>query len=291
MNLKYHYNFSVLTAEDATSYYLLGAFITDGCVYKTNPNTHACQISSCDQSWLNSIKDTLGKNLKLYKFNENYYGIRIIQNHIAQWFLDHGCYPRKTLTVELPKIPIKYMPDFLRGCIDGDGSLGIYQGKTSVKRCCYLISASKTFLDEIQTYLSSIGIQSGITEKKQKSPTILDDKAIIQKHKCYALYVGAKNCYKLVKHIYYDGHILHLDRKYNIAKNIIDFYEKSTVIDKRKVKPLNMGCKIQWPDNNVLLELINQSNVSVVARQLGVHSSAIRNRLKRRGLYDDIKKR
>ncbi len=118
MTIKYNYNFSVFNNEDDISYYLLGAFITDGCVYINNINkksiNYAIQLSSCDIDWLNDIKNIIGVNLKLHKFKDNYYGIRIIRNEIAQWFINHGCLPRKTLNVKLPIIPNKYMPDFLR---------------------------------------------------------------------------------------------------------------------------------------------------------------------------------
>lgn len=288
MSIKYIYNFSVFYNEDEISYYLLGAFITDGCIYKNGKNTFACQISSCDEDWLQNIKNIIGINLKLHKFKENYWGVRIIRNEIAQWFISHGCFPKKTLTVKMPIIPIKYMPDFLRGCIDGDGSIGTYFNK-STKRTCCLISASKEFLDEVQKYLLSIGIKSGITEKKQKKPSQLNGKLVIQKHKCYNLYTTGQNCFRFLKHIYYDNNQLNLPRKYKLAKEIIYFYENNLITDKRRNKSFNVGCKILWPENEDLLNMINQSNVEQVAKKLGVHGTAIRNRLKRRNLYDKIK--
>ena len=129
MTIKYDYNLSVLYNEDDISFYLLGAFITDGCVYKNNGNTYACQLSSCDKDWLETIKKILGKNLNIHQFKENYWGIRITRNEIAQWFIKHGCIPQKTYSITLPQIPEKFFSDFLRGCIDGDGSIGTYVSK------------------------------------------------------------------------------------------------------------------------------------------------------------------
>ena len=53
----------------------------------------------------------------------------------------------------------------------------------------------------------------------------------------------------------------------------------------------NFGCgeKIKWPTDEKLLAMIADSNCSQVARELGVHDTAIRGRLKRRGLYNAIK--
>ena len=287
MNIKYDYNFKAFTDENSLSYYLLGAFVTDGCVYKNNKNTYACQLSSCDFEWLRSIADLIGTNLKIHVFKKNYYGIRITRNEIAQWFILHGCFPRKTLTLKIPKIPLQYMPDFLRGCIDGDGSIGTYFNK-STKRMCSLTSASKNFLTEIKKYLSSINIDSGITEKKQKIPSIINNKQVIQKHKCYSLYTTGKNCYNFVKHIYYNNQQISLKRKAKLAHNIIDFYEKTKITDKRKTRALNIGCKIAWPEDLKLLELLKNSNIEQLAKKLGVHGTAIRNRLKNSRLYDQI---
>lgn len=285
MSIKYNYNYNIFYNENEISYYLLGVFYTDGCVYKNNKNTFACQISSCDQDWLNSIKDIIGTNLKLHKFKENYYGIRIIRNEIAQWLISHGCFPRKTLIIDFPNIPEIYIRDFLRGCIDGDGSIGIYKNKTSIKRVCSLTSSSLIFLNKIQNYLASINIKAGITEKKQSKPNIVDNKPIIQKNKCYSLYVIGKNAYKFLSLIYYDKSQLSLKRKEQLAYNIIDFYEKSPIIDKRKLKKLNINTKINWPNDDKLIEMIKLSNIEQVAKQLGVHGTAIRNRLKTRNKY------
>lgn len=43
--------------------------------------------------------------------------------------------------------------------------------------------------------------------------------------------------------------------------------------------------KIKWPPINDLVKMVLETNCSDVARKLGVHDTAIRGRLKRRGLY------
>lgn len=291
MNIKYNYDFSVFYKEDQLSYYLLGVFMTDGCVYKTGTNRYACQISSKDMDWLNDIKNKIGNNLQLYKFGENYYGIRIIRNELAQWLIGKGCVPRKTLTIKMPNIPQQYIPDFLRGCIDGDGSIGTYTYEGhGTSRKCYLISASEQLLIEIQNYLKDQNIKSTIIEKKQKEPVIVNGKSIIQKHKCYALTTQAINTYKLLKLIYYPNHILSLNRKNQKAQEIINFYETEEIIDKRKIPIYNKGCKIVWPENEVLLDMISKSNIEQLSKILGVHPTSIRHRLQTRGLYYLVKK-
>lgn len=65
----------------------------------------------------------------------------------------------------------------------------------------------------------------------------------------------------------------------------------SLEIDKRRQKGFGHGEKIKWPSDEELVSLVNDTNCSAAARKLGVHDTAVRGRLKRRGLYEKIKLR
>lgn len=62
-------------------------------------------------------------------------------------------------------------------------------------------------------------------------------------------------------------------------------------IDNRKKQHLNIGCKIVWPDDEILIEAINKYNCTTIANILGVHVTAIIGRLKRRDLYSRIERK
>lgn len=47
----------------------------------------------------------------------------------------------------------------------------------------------------------------------------------------------------------------------------------------------NIGCKISWPTDIDLVSMVKNSSCKEVARTLGVSNIAVRERLKRRGLY------
>jgi len=284
MHLKYNYTPEILYKKENESYYILGAFITDGCVYKNGKTSYACQLTSKDYDWLKSISVLLGTNLKLHKFKKNYFGIRITRNEIAKWFINQGCAIRKTYNISLPKISDIYFSDFLRGCIDGDGTLGTYYHGKTTKRSCQLISASLEFLKQIQEKITSLNIKSTITNRGKQNSTI-NGKKIIAQVNSYSLNFYGTNCYKLLKFIYYSNHTLSLERKNNLAKEIIDYYESQPVMDKRKARKLNQGCKILWPSNDELIILIKEKGYEKLSKELNVHSTSIRNRLKRRGLY------
>jgi hypothetical protein len=70
-----------------------------------------------------------------------------------------------------------------------------------------------------------------------------------------------------------------------------DFVEPDLSIlnidNRRNKKNFNVGCKIKWPDDDELLAMVKATNCSRVARDLGVHDTAVRGRLKRRNLYRD----
>lgn len=221
---KYNYDIQVLLNEDDISYYLLGVFITDGCVYSNGTNNYACQISSIDTDWLDLIKNQIGSNLKLHNFRKKYYGLRITRNDIAKWFLSHGCMPQKTLSVDFPNIPDKFIPDFLRGLIDGDGSIGIYyseiNNKTYTKKSCQFISASIKLVNGFKFYTDKLGIKSTITKKKMTEHQ-LNGQTIKSKNQCYSLGFSNKNTEKLLSYLYYPQHKLSMPRKNKIAQQII----------------------------------------------------------------------
>lgn len=53
----------------------------------------------------------------------------------------------------------------------------------------------------------------------------------------------------------------------------------------------DINCKIEWPENNILITQINELGIGKVSKLLNIHKDSIRNRLKRRNLYHLIKKR
>jgi intein/homing endonuclease len=223
MYKRYDYDISCLTNCDDISYYLLGAFITDGCVYKTSPRLHACQLTSKDKDWLEKILPHFGKNLSIHSFRDTYHGIRIIRDNFAQWFINHGCVPRKTLITKYPKVPEQYEFDFIRGLIDGDGSIGLYNGSSKAKSIkMSLVGSSIDLINGVSDVLTKHEILHRIREKIQTKPNIVNGKPIIQRNPCYELNLSGKNAFKLMN-LMYSNSRLHMPRKYNIYLSIVDY--------------------------------------------------------------------
>ena len=62
------------------------------------------------------------------------------------------------------------------------------------------------------------------------------------------------------------------------------------IIDNRRISKFNNGTKIDWPEDEDLIKMCNETSVSNVSKKLGVDFSSISNRLKRRGKYNLVKK-
>jgi len=211
---KHNYNLDLFFNEDDISYYLLGALIADGCV---NNKTCRITLTSADLDWIELIKNMICPTIKLEMVG-NSYRININSKQLKTWLIDHRCVPKKSLTVKFPIIPNQYLPDFLRGCIDGDGSLGRYDFGLK----CYLCGSSLQFLQSYSTILHLYGITNYITESKQSQTTIISNKKAIRRSKHWRVETQNKHTQKLISWIYYPNHKLSMPRKKLIADTIIN---------------------------------------------------------------------
>jgi hypothetical protein len=86
------------------------------------------------------------------------YFIRIGSHKIYDDLIKLGLYPNKSLTIELPTIPWKYIADFTRGYLDGDGCIYLEKinrsyGTTARGLRVIFTSGSKLFLEELARIL------------------------------------------------------------------------------------------------------------------------------------------
>jgi hypothetical protein len=235
-NKRYNHDLDVFYREDALSYYLLGAFITDGCVHlrKDKPNAKICSLASKDRDWVESIRDTICEGMPIQK-DENVFILRIHSTELCDWLISKGCTPRKSLTLAMPSVPGKYLPDFVRGCFDGDGSICAFIA--TIKKShrtykykrfnCYLCGASKIFLDEMSANLNELKLTHSYFECKQSGKATIDGRVIVPKNPIYRIAFGNKSAYNLLKWAYYPGHQLSMSRKKILAEEIIEHYEQN----------------------------------------------------------------
>lgn len=219
------YNYALLNQPNDILFYILGAFITDGCVTKNGKYSWTCSLVSQDLDWVSLIKDFICPELTIKNYNNGGNVLWITNKSIAEWFMNNKCVPRKSTIADVPDMPKENMVDFLRGCWDGDGSISSYKkNNVKIKYSSYLCSASRIFLEKISDFLKSNDINCSICEVNKK-PCKINGREVVPQNPHYRLCLGGKATYKLVKLLYYPKHKLSMPRKLVKANEVINHYQ------------------------------------------------------------------
>ncbi|HBA04247.1 MAG TPA: hypothetical protein DCW51_10045, partial [Clostridium sp.] len=202
--------------------YWLGFFYADGCVFinkETNSGECCIKLYSGDYKHLQKFNKSLNGNVpityndRICSFNnkiQHSCSIRCYSIKMANDLISHGCLVNKTFLIELPQIDKSLMNHFIRGFFDGDGCIctASNERKTVSINFC---SASEKFLIQIREYLYSYGINSYITDEKNRST--------------YRLYVkGLKNTDNMWNYMF-DNATVFLDRKYEKKQSLYEKYQ------------------------------------------------------------------
>lgn len=278
---KYFLNKDVLYNEDANSYYLLGAFISDGCVDK---RFNYFDLSSKDFDWLVKIGKLLISNFDDYNFSSGKNDLRINSRELIKWFIHYGCLSQKSLIVKFPIIPEQYIRDFLRGLLDGDGS---------ISKTHYFHKINNKFYDQYNGYIcsSSIELIDGIKNvldlnnlkysfsiiKNNKSYFAKENRFIEQKHDHYRISFSERTLYKFCKFIYYENCELFLPRKFNLVKDIFNYYDPI-------INNPHKNTKYSYPPDEELIKLISDLGYNKTSEILNIHRSSLFYRVKKKKL-------
>ena len=283
---KYHYNLDVFLKEDSVSYYLLGLYITDGNIYcGKNNNKYCAEIKLIDKDMISTIRDMVCPSKPIEKvIKSNCYRFRICNRDIVNWFIDHGCYPNKTKTVKFPNVPDIYLSSFLRGLIDGDGSIGFYN-----KAMLRFDSASIDLIEGVKIAFIKLGISCNIIKTKGFSGS-LNGKKIESKTQMYRICVSGVNCYNLLN-ILYGNQGLAILRKKQIYQEIIGIYNArypNLMVDKK----IFIG-KLSQVSDQQIIDMIDkyQGSFTKTALEFKVDAQSILYRLKKIGKYQEIRKK
>lgn len=190
--------------------YALGLLATDG---NLSSDGRHINFTSKDLSQVKTFKKCLGLENKIGmksrggEKKKKYFQIQFGDKNFYEYMEKLGITPKKSKTIGEIKVEDKYFADFLRGCIDGDGSIGAYEHPESKhpQLRVRIYSASPKFLEWLKESISKLfKINSGWIEIKEGLIGVL-------------VYAKADSII-LLKRIYYRGVEYKLERKYNIAK-------------------------------------------------------------------------
>jgi intein/homing endonuclease len=208
---KYSYNIEIFEKSDPIAYYILGVIATDGALFESS-RYRMFKIDSKDKDWLESIRDIIVPGKPLYEYkNKNLYTLSIYCRPIFDWVKSNGMTPNKTLTLKMPRINHFYYRDFLRGVIDGDGSVSLCKMNGYDSVYMKIITASEVFANELNFILSELFEKpTAFTEirhsklAKPSSPTT----------RAFRVQYGGRRAVKFLDGIYYDHKLLKLERKF-----------------------------------------------------------------------------
>ncbi len=212
-NIKMPAHRKELKIEGANLWYLVGLITSDGCL--SSDGRHV-DITSEDQDFLQTIKDQLKLTsqvcIKNKDFSNQAYRIQIANKGFYDFLLSIGLTQNKSLTLGGLKIPDKYFVDFLRGEIDGDGSIRSWIHPTNKRGQCSLriYSGSKRFINWLSNTTEQLLKVSGKIHKNAVSVWVLK--------------YGKMAAQEIVGHCYYKN-CLGLGRKIKLAQECRDSYK------------------------------------------------------------------
>jgi len=206
--------------------YAVGLITTDGNLSKDKRHI---TFTSCDLDLLKTFKRCLKLNVKITKNPQSFSTIRqcfrlqFSNVHFYDWLVKIGLKPNKTFKLTSLSVPDNFFPDFVRGHLDGDGSVITYIDRYLVTKnpkyiykrlMVYLMSASHLHIEWLQRKISNLtNLHGAIQVKKHR----------LRKNPIYVLKFSKKESILLLKWIYYKEDLPCLKRKYNIAKEFLSF--------------------------------------------------------------------
>ena len=205
---------------DSKLAYVVGLLVTDGNLSKDRRHIN---FRSSETPLLNTFKNCLGLKNKI-GYTEGQRGQRIQFGNVQfyNWLLKIGLTPAKTHTIGKIEIPDLFFKDFLRGHLDGDGSItaytdryNFYKGRNYTNKRIFVrfISASKKHIDWLRQKITKFaGVKGAFIVNKPKS---------INHVPIYEIKFAKKESIKLLKWIYYGRNISCLKRKRVIAEKAI----------------------------------------------------------------------
>lgn len=229
--------FETITKESA---YFLGLIASDGCLYHHKSDNRQdilrFTLQKEDDYILQRFADFLETTKPIHYHSKmksgklcEYASLEISSNKIVGDIMRLGIGFNKTYGNCIPNIPIKYMPHFIRGYFDGDGS--IYKRNcsdvdrlTDVRIC---ISGFYKNLSEIEKILRQFNVLLEFQIDKRSKH--IDD-----------LFGGLRatnktQVYSFLKLIYYDCEGLCLKRKYEESCRFFEMLESSELVRDKQI--------------------------------------------------------
>ena len=247
---KYNVNnsfFKIWTHEMA---YILGFWFADGHI---TGDIFCISQKTEDEYILEEMLDCMSSNYPIYK-NGKQSCFMIRSKEIVNSIKLLGGNECKSLTAKMPYIPSEYLPDFLRGLWDGDGSITKQFNRKSYSTT--LTSGSRQFVKQLQKELINNisgfkggSITTSISKKGKKMP---HGKMLKKDSIYYSLCLSTNDTKRLGKYMYPLNCTIKLLRKATKFAKLTKIqpatYDKQYVTyDTAKIYASSLGLK-NWRD-------------------------------------------
>jgi len=207
--------------------WILGVVYTDGHIdpgKQEDPSrpitgtTARLTIAQKEPELLFKTNRLMDSNAKIISVTGGTLVVQIYSNKIYRDLTDIGIRPNKSLDMRFPDIPKAYLSHFIRGCWDGDGSIGFYDGQYLARFFC----GSLDFIERLVSYL----MMAGLPQRR----------IYVRYTKCnnpfYCVHIKGKQTAILYEFLYKDADpSCYLERKHKLFKGAYDRYENSSVHD------------------------------------------------------------
>lgn len=192
--------------------YTVGILATDGCLSK---NRRTVAVTSKDIEIVQAVQAALGGGgigLTANGRDQWFYRYQFPNRRMYRWLIEVGLTSAKSLTLGKLRVPDELFADFVRGCIDGDGSIVAYIDRYNAKKdpkyvyerlYVSLVSASPEFLRWIrQTVQRLTGLAGHLTVRRS-----------MKHHDLWRLRYAKRESATLLTWLYYAPEIPALRRK------------------------------------------------------------------------------
>ena len=222
--LKYSCNenyFNIIDTEHKA--YWLGFMYADGYITKETQHSSQCigiSISKIDIEHLNKFKQDLCSTHKInsykvnqgYKIGTSYVRILINSDTLANDLIKYGCIQKKTDKLLFPNIQEHLLIHFIRGYIDGDGSITSSTKPNGKINIAIKITGTEEIIDGIKSYFN---VEHLRLEKRHKD----------RNNNNVSLTIGGNVKVKRILEELYQEATIYLDRKYEKQKQLLEIYK------------------------------------------------------------------
>lgn len=136
--------------------YVLGLFITDGCISKTG----VISLKMNEKALLERVRQAMDSEHEVTpsKYQRGLYCFSFAREKILKDLSYFGVFPNKSMSVSFPDVPAEFMADFIRGVFDGDGSVFFDPRSPNCPVRTKFVSSSKDFIKSLEVSLQRMGL-------------------------------------------------------------------------------------------------------------------------------------